>query len=55
MKIVSKLVERIETKTEHDLVKAIVGLIAGFAVAKFVENVYDSALKTSDDDSSTTN
>lgn len=51
MKFVPNMLKKIETKSKHDLVKAVIGTIAGFVVSKLVENAYDSAfeLKKNDD------
>ncbi len=50
MNVVAKLIEKIETKTERDLLKAIVGLIAGFAMAKIAERAYESAVGPDEDE-----
>lgn len=49
MKFVPNLLKRIETKSKHDLAKAVIGTVAGFVVAKLVENAYDSAFELKDD------
>ncbi len=49
----SKLIQKIELKSEHDLIKAIAGLIAGFVVAKIVERAYDSAMGLKEEDATT--
>jgi hypothetical protein len=53
MKFIPNLLSRIETKTKHDLMKAIVSTIAAFAVKAVVENAYDSAFELKTDDVTT--
>jgi hypothetical protein len=50
MKFVPNMLKKIETKSKHDLVKAVIGTIAGFVVEKLVENAYDSAFKRTKND-----
>ncbi len=50
MKFIPNLLARIETKTKHDLIKAVVGTVAGFIVKAVVENAYDSAFEIKTDD-----
>jgi hypothetical protein len=49
----SKMIHKIETKSEHDLIKAIAGLIVGFVAAKIVDRAYDSAMGLKEDAATT--
>lgn len=50
MKFVPNMLKKFETKSKHDLVKVVLGSIAGFIVTKLVENTYDSAFELNKND-----
>jgi hypothetical protein len=45
MKFIPNILKKIETKSKHDLLKFVIGGIAGFIVEKMVENAYESVFE----------